>query len=188
MIGKVKSAIIVAAIIVAAIVIICTQNKKIVNLRAEKIRLIANVDQLLDESSEYATLFLTQREALKQKSLKIDSISDLLKIKPKTITKIVFKEIIQHDTVKVQIPAAQINDTTWKFTDAGDCFVYKGEVTLSDNKVGVKRTGFDYHNEIIDTFFWRRKFWIFSKKKYFTESVATCGGASTKEINIIRKK
>ena len=188
--SKVKTWLIVGAIIFVGIAVVTVniQHKAVVKLRAEKIRLIGNIDQLLDESSSYMTLYLTQKEALKQKSLKIDSISDLLKIRPKTIERIIYKEIIQHDTTIKYISVVAKNDTTWKFTDIGNCFVYKGEVTLSDNLLNVKRTGFDYHNEIIDTYFWKRKFWIFSKKKYFNESVATCGGTTTREVNIVKKK
>jgi hypothetical protein len=188
--SKIKTWLIGFAIIfaISAVVGFNIQRKAIIRLRAEKIRLTENIGQLLDENTDYQILTLTQKEAIRASSLKIDSITHLLKIKPKQVERIIYKEIIQHDTTIVQIPAAQINDTTWKFTDAGNCFVYKGEVSLSDNIVGVKRVDFVYRNNIVDTYFWKRSFWIFSKKRYFQESITECDAKVTTKEVIIKKK
>lgn len=189
MLQKVKNYLIGAVIIflISSVVAVNIQHKAIVRLRAENMRKTENINQLLNENADYQVLELTYKEAIRGKDLKIDSISHLLRIKPKQIERIIYKEIIQHDTTIKYVPVIQTNDTTWKFTDKGDCFVYKGEVILSKEDINVKRVDFLYQNQIIDTYFWKRKFWIFSKKKYFQESVATCGGSQTKEV-IIKKK
>jgi hypothetical protein len=186
---KAKIGIIIFAIIfVAGLVVTVNVQIKTIKLKDAKIeRLTGNVDELLKENADYVTLNLTQKEANKTLSLHLDSIASLLKIRPKTIEKVVYKEIIQHDTITELIPVVQTTDTTWKFTDEGDCFIYKGVVTLSDDTISVKRKEFSYLNKIIDTFFWKRRFWIFSKKQYFQESRATCGETKTLEINITKR-
>jgi hypothetical protein len=190
MFSKIKNYLIGAVIIflISSVVAVNIQHKAIVRLRAEKIRLTENIGQLLDENADYQVLTLTQKEAFKAASLKIDSISHLLKIKPRTIERIVYQTVIQHDTTIKYVPVVQINDTLWKFADVGNCFVYKGEVLLTDKELSVKRTDFTYHNEIISTYFWKRPFWIFGKKKYFQEATTTCNAKVTTREVIIKKK
>jgi hypothetical protein len=190
MFSKIKNYLIGAVIIflISSVVAVNIQHKAIVRLRAEKIRLTENIGQLLDENADYQVLTLTQKEAFKAATLKIDSISHLLKIKPKTIERIIYQTVIQHDTTIKYVPVVQINDTLWKFTDVGNCFVYKGEVLLTDKELSVKRTDFTYHNEAINVFHKHRKFWIFSRWRYEWETVPKCGTFKTTEINIVKRK
>ncbi len=163
-------------------------QRKTIRLQNEKIaRLTDNIQQLIDDSVNQEVLYLTEKELSKAMKFERDSIAAVLNIRPKTITKYVEKVIYQRDTIVKFIPVVQKSDTTWSFTDNGECYVYKGTVFYTGDSVKVQKNDFIYTNEIIDTYFWKRKFPIFGKKKYFQESFSKCGGVSNKEINIVRK-
>jgi len=162
------------------------QKKAIDRKDAKIVRLSNNMDGLLQENADYLILNLTLKEASKASSLEVDSLSRLLKIRPKTIERIITKTIIHIDTVPVYIPVVQKTDTSWVFFDVADCFEYRGQVTKVDEGITVKRISFLYTNKMIDTFFWYRS-WFLGKKKYTQETKATCGSAYTKDITIVKK-
>jgi hypothetical protein len=166
---------------------ITIQNGILKKERAEKLRWQVNYNEIAVDRDNYISLNLTIKEALKARDLKIDSISTLLRIKPKTIERIIYKEIIQHDTIREEIPVQIITQNSWRFTDVGDCYVYKGEVFYTGDTIHVERVGFTYQNEVIDTFFKFRKHWIFSKWQYLQKSVSTCGESKTRDIKILKK-
>lgn len=168
-------------------VTISIQNGILKKERSEKLRWQVNYNEITDDRDNYILLNLTFKEALKARDLRIDSISTLLKIRPKTIERIVFKEIIQRDTIREEIPVQIITQNSWRFTDVGDCYVYKGEVFYTGDTIHVERVGFTYQNEVIDTFFKYRKHWIFSKWQYRQKSISTCGDSKTRDIKIFKK-
>jgi plasmid maintenance system antidote protein VapI len=153
---------------------------------AKIVRLTGNLDEVLQENNSYLVLNLTQKEAIKATSLKLDSLAHLLDIRPKNIERIVTKTIIQHDTIEKLITVVQKSDSTWSFFDKGDCYEYRGEATLANRDLSIKKTEFLYLNKMTDVFYWYRN-WFLGKKKYTQESRATCGQASTKDITIVKK-
>lgn len=165
-------------------IVISNRNKR---LQTNNTRLENNQSALLEREKHYTLLNLTQKEALNASSLKIDSISAILKIKPKTIERIIYKTIIQHDTILKPVEVEKIGVNIWKLKDADKCFTWQGIATLFKDSLSLSRTRFDYQNQVIDAFWKNRRFWIFSKWKYYQESLPTCGESFTKEI-LIKKK
>lgn len=186
---KLKSILIIAGVVLLVVFAVwfnalIKENKK---LKANNIRLENNQIALLEREKHYTLLNLTQKEALNASSLKIDSLSTLLKIKPKTIERIIYKTIIQRDTTIKTVEVEKAGMNVWKIKDVDKCFTWQGVATLLKDSLSLSRTKFDYLNETIDTFWRTRRFWIFSKWKNYQQSVSTCGESFTKEI-LIKKR
>ncbi len=160
-------------------------------LRLENTRLTDNQNQLIARTSNYEKLVLTYKEAERQNIIRIDSLSKLVKAKPKEITKIVEKIITQVDTVDRLIQINIIGKDTWKISDKGECFLWQGIAKLKEDSLNVTRTLFKYENKTDDIFWQRRKHKFlgirFGKKETFQESKSQCGESFTREVNIIKK-
>ena len=168
--------------------VILKQNK---TYKLENARLNSNQVVLLARASNYEKLVLTYREAEKQNLIRFDSLAKLLKIKPKEITKIVEKTIVQTDTVDHLIPVDVIGKDTWLISDKDKCFEWSGVARLKDDSLNVTRTLFNYHNKTDDVFWEHRKYKFlgirFGKKQTFQQTVSECGNAQTIEISILKK-
>jgi hypothetical protein len=163
-------------------------QRKSIDRQNERIgRLTSNIDQLLQENVNQTSLILTQKEVTGKVKRERDSLAKALQITPKQVVKYVDRVIIQRDTVVKEIPVIVTGDHKWSFIDNGDCYVYKADVFYTNDTIHVKKTGFSYTNKIVDVFYWKRRFWIFSKKKYFQETSQSCGSSSTKSVTFIKK-
>jgi hypothetical protein len=150
-----------------------------------------NIAQLLAEKQSNTNLILTQKEALKITSLKIDSLSKVLKIRPKTIDKIVEQIVIIRDTIDKEIFVSDIDEYLWFISDTDKCFIWEGEAEFINEELDVKRTYFDYHNKVTDVFWSERPnkflFIRYGKKQTYQKSIPECGTATTREITIRKK-
>jgi hypothetical protein len=168
--------------------IVLKQNK---TLKLENNRLSNNQTALIARNSNYEKLVLTYKEAQRQNIIRIDSLSKLIKVKPKEITKVVEKTIVQLDTVERLIQTNIITKDVWKLSDSGKCFEWGGIAKLIDDSLKVTRTLFNYHNKTDDIFWEHRKFnfWFIhlGKKQTYQQSTSECGTSKTIEINIIRR-
>ena len=188
--NKIKLYLIIGAVLfVAASVVTVNVQSKIIKKRNETIdRLRYNESELLKDNDNLVRLELTQKELTGKLVRERDSLAGVLKVRPKTIEKIVIKEIKQIDTVTEFIPVIQKTDTSWAFSDVRDCFTYKGTFFVTPDSIYLQRNYFGYQNKIDEVYYYKRKFPIFGKKRYYQESVAQCD-ASVKTTEItIRKK
>lgn len=178
---------ILIAFFIASVV---TSNVYIKKYQKEKLKKEAaesTVFQLLDNKNSYITANLALKKALQLTSLKVDSLAGKLSIKPKNIVKIVYKEIIQHDTIKKEVPVYIIGKDSWTIEDIDKCFTYRANAYLWNDSLNVERTSFNYNNTVYDIFWWKRKFPIFGRKRFYQESRPECGTSFTKEVIFTKK-
>ena len=188
--NKIKLYLIIGAVLfLAGSVVTVNIQAKIIKKRNETIdRLQYNVNELLTDNDNLKVLTFTEKE-LKGKYLRErDSLAGVLKIRPKTIEKIVTNVIRQTDTVYYYLPVVQKTDTSWTFIDNGNCYVYKGTVYYSDDSCFVEKNDFFYQNKIDNVYYWKRNFPIFGKKKFYQKSLPECGEVETTEINIKKSR
>jgi hypothetical protein len=187
--NKLKFYVIIAVLIFifSLVITVNVQHKKIIKERADKERFMQNYYSALEDNADLRKENLKWRELPAKYKKLLDSLGKELSIRPKTIERVVIKTIIQHDTIVKYLLTVQNSDTSWAFTDNGECYVYKGEVSLSGNLVSVKKTDFLYTNKFDEVYYWYRS-WFLGKKKYTQKTVATCGSAFTKDITIIKGK
>ena len=168
-------------------------SNKYHNERADKERWQGNyIDQ--------TNIILRQKEFLKLKNDTINLLSartvrliDSLKIKPKTITKIVERVIIQKETDTVLIEVDKIATGTYKISDRGRCYVWQGVASiLGPDSLKVLKTAFKYENNITEISVNRKLkgkflFWkIYDRKKGDVFIVPECGDVMVKEVNILK--
>lgn len=185
-----KIKLIIAGIVLASLFLNWTffvQNKK---LKDAKNVQIENVKNLLAENTHQTRLILSYKQAEAITSLKLDSLSKALKIKPRTIIKTVEKEVFVKDTSSKEIPVTPLPDSghikTWKISDQDKCWTWTGIANLKNDSLKVTRTSFDYHNKTTDIYYQERtkRFWLikFGKKRTFLKSSSECGESYTREI------
>jgi hypothetical protein len=162
------------------------QTKKIKAQDNKIVRLADNIDQLLQENVTQTALILTQKEITGKVSLQRDSLANALKIRPKQVTKYIDRVITEviRDTIEVKV-VKQI-DSTYFISDKDKCFTWEGIAIIERGDMEVKRLLFEYKNEIADVFFWKRK-WFLAKKKYYQQTIQTCGESKTLEVSIIKR-
>ena len=179
---------IIAIIFVGMGVSIQILSKNLKQEKADKERLWHNNMELSSANWQYQKLVYTKDEFIKVQDAKLKQALDSLKIKPKSIEKIVYRTITEKDTVIKEIPVLQITKQQWQFTDTGDCYVYKGVVFYTDDSIHVKKTAFFYTNETTDYFYQQRPhkflFIRFGKKEVKQVTVPKCGTASERVIEI----
>ena len=162
-----------------------TQNKKLKEAKAIQIE---NVKELLAENSRRTELILNLQLAKRITSLKLDSLSKALQIKPKTIIKTVEHTVIQNDTIIKEVPVQIIGKNTWRISDQNKCFSWYGIAKLQNDSLEVTRTGFDYKNKATEIYYSIRtkKFLCikYGKKKTFVKSSSECGESFEREILI----
>ena len=145
-------------------------------------------------------IVLKQKEFLKLKNDTINLLSartvrliDSLKIKPKTITKIVERVIIQKETDTVKVEVDKIATGTYKISDKGRCYLWQGVASIMGlDSLKVIKTAFKYENNITEISVNRKlkgKFlcWkIYDRKKGDVFIVPECGDVMIKEVNILK--
>lgn len=184
---------IIAIIFVAMGVSIQILSKNLKQERADKERLWSNNMELSSANWQYQKLVYTRDEFIKIQDAKLKQALDSLKIKPKSIEKIVYRTITEKDTVVKEVPVYLLTKDKWFVSDTGKCFTWSGVVTvLSDDSINVKRTGFYYQNETTDYFYQERKHKFlgirFGKKQVKQVTVPKCGTATERVIEIIKNK
>jgi hypothetical protein len=145
-----------------------------------------NQYQLLAENLQYRTLWFNQKTLTGRYLTQRDSLSRELNIRPKTITKYIEKVITQQDTIIKEVRVTEVGNQTWKISDSDKCWEWTGLAKLEDKNLAIQRTGFSYHNKVTDVYYWKRRFPVIGRKKYFVDTVSECGDAATVEINIAK--
>ena len=165
--------------------------KKNKALKAENERVQNNNAQLMAKDRQTTSLILTKDEFISTIS---DSLSNALKalnIRPKTITKIIEKEIIIHDTTIKTVFVQSSGKDTWLINDSGKCWEWSAVAKLTNDSLNVNRTDFNYHNTTTDIFNWIRphKFLFFrwGKKEITQTSASECGETVSRTIEVIKK-
>ena len=174
--------------IIGLIIIIGYMFNQIEKLKAEKETQLSNVSQLLLEKAKHTSLILSYKQAQGIATLKIDSLSNALKIKPKTIERTIEKIVTVHDTTVKEVPVYILGNDRWLISDQDKCWSWKGIAILNNDSLKISRTSFDYTNKTTDIYFWERtkKFWIirYGKKKTYVKTSSDCGESFTREIDI----
>ena len=180
----------VVLFLASAVVTVNIQAKKIKARDAEIARVQQNNMQLMGENRTQTTLVLKERELTGKVLAERDSLAERLKIRPKQITKIITKTVIQKDTVIQKVPVYISGQNFWKIKDAGPCFKWQADAFLKDDSLSVNRALFSYSNKTTDVFFKERPrkflFIRFGKWQYKQKIDSECGGVSTKEITFIK--
>jgi hypothetical protein len=120
----------------------------------------------------------------------VDSLAKILRVRPKTITKIEYR----FTTFKIPgiqpLPVKPINKTTFDFVDSTKCFVYKGQVILTDKTPTVNRTDFAYHNKTTSVYARERakKFLFIRYGKYVNtqRDSSECGEIVVKTFEFVK--
>lgn len=159
-------------------------------LKADKERLWNNNLAISAENRQYIRLIYTKDEFIRVMSDSLKSALDSLKIRPKEVTKIVYKYITDIDTVEKPVYVTQFANYKWAIADTGQCFVWKGTAILTDDSLNVKRTYFSYQNSTTDYYYQIRphKFWFlrWGKKQIKQVTVPKCGTSTEKIIEVIK--
>jgi len=168
----------------------CKRNK-IVELEQDNIRLGQNQVELMTENNKQKNLILTRDEFIKSMDDSLKQALKELKIKPKTITKIEERVIIQKEYDTVRVPVYLIKKDQWVIKDTGQCFTWHGIAELTDDSLNVKRTYFSYQNKTTDIFNKQPKRKLFGfipigKKIVWTQR-SDCGEPPTVKVIEIMK-
>ena len=181
---------IIAIIFVAMGVSIQILSKNLKQERADKERLWHNNMELSSANWQYQKLVYTRDEFIKIQDAKLKQALDSLKMKPKSIEKIIYRTITDIDTVIHEVPVYVLGKNQWQFTDTGACYIYKGVVFYTGDSIKVHKTEFSYHNETTDYFYQQRPhkflFIRFGKKQVKQVTVPKCGTATERIIEIVK--
>ncbi len=149
-------------------------------------RMAFNNFQLMQDNQDQTVLYLKQKEVSGQLKAERDSIAEALKIKPKTIEKIVYRTITEKDTL-VQNVFVDYRKTHWMIQDTGKCFVWQAMAFLSDTTLKVTRTEFTYQNKITETYYRKKPkkflFIRYGKWENFVQITPECGQVTIKTFN-----
>ena len=159
-------------------------------LKKENERLENNNYALFSDNNANYVLWLKEKELTNKLTKDRDSIAKALKVKPKQIEKIVYISTTEKDTVVKEVPVQVIGKNQWSVSDTGKCFIWSGNVTLSDTILNVKRTSFSYQNDLTDVYYKKRPhkflFIKYGKWKYEVSLTSKCGEPVRKEINFLK--
>lgn len=171
--------------------VVVVLGKRLSAAKMEITRLESNSDQLRDSTRQHLALILTLREILSIDTLKIDSLSKALRIRPKTIIQYVQVTKTIHDTVPKIIPAVMAANGSWWAVDSTKCWTWAGFVNINPDSVWLERKLFDFHDRIEQVFYWERErkflFIHFGKKRYYQKTSSECGSEKVLVIDIKKK-
>jgi hypothetical protein len=171
--------------------VVVVMERRLSAAKMELKRVEINYGQLNDSTRQHLALILTLREILSIDTLKIDSLSKALKIRPKTILQYVNIEKKVHDTVEVMIPVVEAAKGRYWVLDSTKCWKWGGYINISGDSISVTRKLFDYHDRIEQMFFWERErkflFIHFGKKRYYQKTSSDCGSEKVLVIDIKKK-
>ena len=165
-------------------------HKKYEKEKTDRERLQENINQLIAEKKAQTTLILKQNELTGKILAQRDSLAKALKIRPKTITKIVEKEVKETIIDTIQVDSEWRLDYIWDIIDEEKCWIWKGQVETFPDSISVQRTYFDYHNKTTDVYWSERPhkflFIKYGKKKVYQKSLPECGEAITRALEILK--
>lgn len=195
---KIKTTLIVLSILFVSILFVKIKldADKISRQRSEIERLNNNWYNSIKLANENKTLYLKEKD-LKEKAYdrlkhSRDSIAKANRIRKKDVLNITYHHISLHLASPVSVPTKPIAPNVWSFTDTiNKCTVYKGEVTLTDNNILVKRTGFDEDNVIEENYFRKAPFvWFIRVGKFenYVERKSRCGNTYTEQFEFTGKR
>jgi hypothetical protein len=143
---------------------------------------------LTAENKQYSKIVYTKDEFIQLLTDSLKTALNALQIKPKEVTKIVYRYITDIDTVD-RIVFVDYRKTHWLVSDTGNCFTWSAMAFLSDTTLKVTRTDFTYANQTTDYFYAVRPkkflFIRYGKKIVKQITVPKCGSASEKVIEIL---
>jgi hypothetical protein len=158
--------------------------------KADRERLWQNNLNLTAENKQYSKIVYTKDEFIQLLSDSLKTALKSLKIKPKEVTKIVYRYIIDIDTVDRPV-FVDYKKTHWMLSDTGKCFTWSAMAFLSDTTLKVTRTDFVYENQTTDYFYAVRPkkflFIRYGKKIVKQITVPKCGESSEKVIEILKE-
>ena len=163
-------------VLIGSIVLLGSRLSK-AKARVQTLEFNASINNL--PNGQHLALILTYRELLSKDTLKIDSLSKALKIRPKTIIK--FQQVIKYvyDTVSFPVFVQKVDSGKWNVTDTGKCWVWKGSIFLKNDSLSFRRTSFEFYDKMTQFFYWQRKkkflFIHYGAKDYFQKTQSTCG-------------
>jgi hypothetical protein len=194
---RLKTILIIAgAVLVVGLAIwfnaLITQNKI---LKADKLRLENNQDQLLQENAKVTQLDLSLKEFRSSMSRKIDSILKVTEIASKQVKTVTEIHNYYTDSSRVIIQPASViskTDTTYPFIDTKGCIGIEGVLMSKKNVPSLILTKKTYSGDIALIGYWQRpkKFWFikYGKKENTIQAFPECGNVIVKKIEIVKKR
>lgn len=166
------------------------RNKRI-KWEADYKRLWENYVQIQESNRKSLSLVYSQKEFLNVLNDSLKKELHNLKINPKTVTKIVEKEVIVRDTVKEKVPVYITGPDQWHIKDSDKCWLWEADAYLWNQDLVIDRTKFEYTNKTTDVYHRKLKFKFlglkfYSKKEIVQTSTSECGESKTTEINILK--
>lgn len=188
---KIKTILIGSAIVFVIILFatISIQIEKIKKQKAEIIRLGENNYQLLADRNNNMTLYLKEKEVTGRLKHERDSMAEALKIKPKTINRIVYIDNYIHDTVKISVPVERLGKNEWMLRDSTKCLKYASKLILKGDSLTAQRQLFEYTNRTTEIYYRKaRHIWFIRIGKWtnFVQIDSDCGTIQKKTFDFIR--
>ena len=173
-------------------VTIQTLSRKYQQEKADRERLWQNNLALTAQNLQHKKVIYTKNEFMRILSDSLKKTLDDLAIKPKTVTKIVERVVIDRVTDTIKVPVTPTSDLTWSISDTDKCWIWKAELEMIDDYPEIERTLFEYRNKTMDYFYSYRphKFLCirYGKKQIKQITVPECGEATEKIIEVIKNK
>lgn len=179
----------IAAIIIALAGILDIYVTKYNAEKADRDRLWRNNMELMAAGRSQLALIYTKDEFIRVMSDSLKSALDSLKIKPKQVVKVIYRTIVDIDTVDRPV-YVDYRKTYWEIADTGECFVWNAMAFISDTSLSVIRTNYEYNNHFQDYYYETRPkkflFIRYGKKKIIHVSTPECGAVTEKVIEVIK--
>ena len=176
--------------LISTIVIVNIQSQIIKKRNAEIVRIGNNNYQLMADNRNITNLNLVEKEVNGRLKIERDSLAASLKIKPKSIEKIISIDNSTHDTVKVPVSANIIGPDKWRIADKGDCFKWQGNAFKQGDSLKIQRTLFEYSNRTIQVFYKTAPhFWFIrtGKWQYLQKIESECGQTTLQSFTFLKK-
>jgi hypothetical protein len=155
----------------------------------EKQRYFNNWLSAQSEADKSTHQVYREKEVSGKLKSELDSLAKLLKVRPKQITKIEYVTQVIHDTINVPVQITPFKDF-WSIKDSAKCWIWEGEVRLTDERLTVKRTNFDYKNKTTEVYYRQRpKHFLFiryGKFRNYKDEKSDCGNNVTKSFEFIK--
>jgi hypothetical protein len=157
--------------------------------KADKERWIDNFNQVSDENNHNKQIILSEREFKKTLSDSLKDVLRQLKIKPKTVEKIVERSFTDKITGIKVVPVSFVAKNTWQINDSVGCLIYRATAYLKGDSLKVVRTYASYQNNSIDVLHRRERgkfiFWkTYYRNKFNLTTKTKCGEESSKTIEV----
>ena len=165
-------------------------SRKYSQEKSDRERLWSNNLALTASNRQYTNLLYSRDEFIRIMGDSLTMALSALKIKPKEVTKIIYRTITDIDTIDRPV-FVDYRKTYWMIADTGKCFTWSGMALVSDTTLKVTRTDFNYSNNTVDYFYQSRPkkflFIRYGKKKIRQVTVPKCGDIHEKIIEIIKE-